>query len=227
MAVPDWLDPLYDAAQQRALDEWAIGELGTPGAELMERAGAGLAEVVQRLAPSGEIVVVCGKGNNGGDGLVCARLLRRLGREARVLLLGSADELRGDARANYERLEGAPPEPFEAGALRTASAIVDAILGTGFSGEPREPVAGAIEAVNAAGGGERVVVACDVPSGVDASTGEVHGAAVRADATVTFHASKPGLWIAPGKEHAGAVEVADIGIPPGGPADTQLGLIDR
>src|SRR5437660_12706236 len=161
MAVPDWLDPLYDAAQQRALDEWAIGELGTPGAELMERAGAGLAEVVQRLAPSGEIVVVCGKGNNGGDGLVCARLLRRLGREARVLLLGSPDELRGDARANYERLEGAPPDPFDAGSLDGAAAVVDAILGTGFSGEPRDPAAGAIAAINSAAAGNRIVVACD------------------------------------------------------------------
>ena len=142
MAVPDWLDPLYDAAQQRALDEWSINQLGTPGVELMERAGAGLAEHVQRLAPTGEIAVVCGKGNNGGDGLVCARLLRRLGRDARVLLLGSPDELRGDARTNYERLEGNPLEPFDAGALHGAAAIVDAILGTGFSGEPREPAAG-------------------------------------------------------------------------------------
>jgi ADP-dependent NAD(P)H-hydrate dehydratase / NAD(P)H-hydrate epimerase len=225
MAVPDWLDPLYDAAQQRALDEWAIGELGISGVELMERAGAGLAEVIQRLAPTGEIVVVCGKGNNGGDGLVCARLLRRLGRDARVLLLGSPDELRGDARTNYERLEGAPPEQFDPGALDGAAAIVDAILGTGFSGEPREPAAGAIEAIDAAGAGDAVVVACDVPSGVDASTGEVHGAAVRAGATVTFHAAKPGLWIAPGKEHAGEVEVVDIGIPLGGPVDPQLGLI--
>src|SRR5581483_2223856 len=161
MAVPDWLDPLYDAAQQRALDEWAIGELGIAGVDLMERAGAGLAEIVQRLAPTGEIVVVCGKGNNGGDGFVCARLLRRLGRDARVLLLGSPDELQGDARTNYERLEGAPPEPFDAGALDGAAAIVDAILGTGFSGEPREPAAGAIGAINAAAAPDRVVVACD------------------------------------------------------------------
>ena len=180
----------------------------------MERAGAGLTEVVQRVAPTGPIAVVCGKGNNGGDGLVCARLLRRLGREARVLLLGSGDELRGDARTNYERLEGEPAEPFAGVGLDGAGAIVDAILGTGFSGEPRDSAAAAIAAINAtAGGGRTVVVACDVPSGVDASTGEVHGVAVRADTTVTFHAAKPGLWIAPGKACAGAVEVIDIGIP--------------
>jgi ADP-dependent NAD(P)H-hydrate dehydratase / NAD(P)H-hydrate epimerase len=223
MALPDWLDPLYDAREQRALDGWAIDELGIPGLELMERAGAGLAEAVQRLAPTGEIVVVCGRGNNGGDGLVCARLLRRLGREARVLLLGAADELRGDVRTNYERLQGPPPEPFDPAALGGAAAVVDAILGTGFSGEPREPAAGAIEAISSARAG--VVVACDVPSGVDASTGEVQGAAVRAHATVTFHAAKPGLWIAPGKACAGQIEVVDIGIPAGGPVEPEIGLI--
>jgi hydroxyethylthiazole kinase-like uncharacterized protein yjeF len=223
MPLPNWLDPLPDAEQQQAIDRWAIEELDIPGVALMERAGAGLAEVVQRRAPIGEIVVVCGKGNNGGDGLVCARLLRRLGRAARVMLIGSAEELQGDARTNYERLEGDPPVPFDPVALAGAPAIVDAILGTGFSGEPRDPAAGAIEAINAAGA--RVVVACDVPSGVDASTGEVHGAAVRADGTVTFHAAKPGLWIAPGKGYAGDVEVVDIGIPSGGPADPLIGLI--
>src|SRR5207302_567889 len=82
-------------------------------------------------------------GNNGGDGLVCARLLRRLGRNARVLLLAPGDELRGDALANYERLEGDPPEPFDPAALDGSAAIVDAILGTGVSGEAREPGAGA------------------------------------------------------------------------------------
>ncbi len=225
MALPDWLDPLPDAPQQRALDEWAIDELKIPGIELMERAGSGLEEVVQRMVPTGQIVVVCGKGNNGGDGFVCARLLRELGRDVRVLLLGSPDELRGDAGTNCSRLPGAPPEPFEAAALDGAHGVIDAILGTGFSGEPREPAAGAIEAINDAARGA-VVIACDVPSGVDASTGEVLGSAVRARATVTFHAAKPGLWIAPGKDHAGTVEVRDIGIPPGGPAEPRIGLIE-
>ena len=119
MAVPDWLDPLYDAAQQRALDEWAIGELGMPGVELMERAGAGLAEVAQRLAPTGEIVVVCGKGNNGGDGLVCARLLRRLGgraraaaRLARPAARRRADELRAP-RGHAARASSIPVRSTE------------------------------------------------------------------------------------------------------------------
>jgi ADP-dependent NAD(P)H-hydrate dehydratase / NAD(P)H-hydrate epimerase len=227
MTLPDWLEPLPDAAQQRALDEWTIGERGTPGIELMERAGAGLARLVAELAPAGRIVVVCGKGNNGGDGFVTARLLREQGREVNVLLLGEASELRGDARANYERLTGGSVEGFGSERLAGASAIVDALLGTGFQGAPREPVAAAIRAINEVGERERtVVVACDVPSGVDASTGEVEGEAVRAAATVTFNAGKPGLWIAPGKTHAGNVSVIDIGIPSGGPAEPIVGLID-
>ncbi len=94
------------------------------------------------------------------------------------------------------------------------------MLGTGFEGEAREPAAGAIEAINAA---DAMVVACDVPSGVNASTGEVEGAAVRAEATATFNAAKPGLWIAPGKDHSGEVHVVDIGIPPGGPGEPAVG----
>jgi ADP-dependent NAD(P)H-hydrate dehydratase / NAD(P)H-hydrate epimerase len=222
VTLPDWLDPLPDAAQQRSLDEWAIDDLGISGLELMERAGRGLGELVLGLVPSGTVAVVCGKGNNGGDGFVCARILRELGREVRVLLLGAAEELRGDARTNCERLPGDPPEPFDAERLDAVAAVVDAILGTGSSGAPRQPAAGAIEAINRAGA---TVIACDVPSGVDASTGEVQGAAVRAAATATFHAAKPGLWISPGKDHAGRITVIDIGIPPGGPAEPQIGLI--
>src|SRR5580658_985911 len=224
MTLPDWLDPLPDPAEQRALDEWAIGELGRPGIELMERAGTGLADLVEERA-LGRVAVVCGKGNNGGDGLVAARVLRERGREVDVLLLGAPGEYRGDAATNLERLPGPPPEPFAARTLAGAGAIIDAILGTGFAGEAREPVAGAIEAINEAR--ERaVIVACDIPSGVDGSSGVVTGAAVRAHATVTFHAAKPGLWIAPGKQHAGEVHVIDIGIPAGGPADPRIGLID-
>jgi NAD(P)H-hydrate epimerase len=223
--LPDWLDPLPDAGEQRALDEWTISERGIPGVELMERAGAGLADLVDELAPAGRVAVVCGKGNNGGDGLVAARVLRSRGRGVDVLLLGDPGELRGDAAANLERLPGDRPVPFSAEALLGAAAIIDAILGTGFSGEPREPAAGAIGTINLVGGGGAVVVACDVPSGVDASTGEIAGVAVAARATATFNAGKPGLWIAPGKAKAGEVRVIDIGIPPGGPADPSVGLI--
>jgi hydroxyethylthiazole kinase-like uncharacterized protein yjeF len=224
VTLPDWLEPLPDASEQRSLDQWAIGELGIPGLDLMERAGAGLTALVEELAPTGTIAVVCGRGNNGGDGFVVARLLRRQGREVRVLALAPVDELQGDAHTNAQRLPGAAPEPFQAAALDGAGAIVDAILGTGFAGAPREPACGAIEAINARGD-QAVVLACDVPSGVNASTGEVDAVAVHAHATATFHAAKPGLWIAPGKRHAGIVRVIDIGIPPGGPGDPAIGLI--
>jgi hydroxyethylthiazole kinase-like uncharacterized protein yjeF len=224
--LPDWLSPLPDAEQQRASDEWAIQEQGILGAELMERAGAGLAGLVQERSPTGRVVVVCGKGNNGGDGLVVARLLRDAGRTVDVRLLSEADELRGDARHNLGRLRGPAPERFAPEALKGAAAVVDAILGTGFQGAPREPAAGAIAAIDEAAERGVVVVACDVPSGVNASTGEIEGAAVPAAATATFHAGKPGLWIAPGKAHAGQVRVIDIGIPSGAPSRPQVGLID-
>ena len=152
MTLPNWLEPLPDAAQQRALDEWAIGELGIPGVELMERAGGGLAALVMERAPVGNVVVVCGKGNNGGDGLVVARLLRSQGRDVSVLLTGEPDGFRGDARTNLERLAGPAPEPFSAAALGRPAVIVDAILGTGFSGEPRGEAATAIDAINGARG---------------------------------------------------------------------------
>ena len=153
--LPAWLEALPDAAEQRALDSWAINQLGTPGLDLMERAGRGLTDLVSRRVPDGRIAVVCGRGNNGGDGFVTARMLREQGREVTVLLLGSGDELKGDARTNYERLPGASPEAFDAVRLDGAAGIVDAILGTGFEGEPREPAAGAITAITRRGRGRR------------------------------------------------------------------------
>jgi len=134
---------------------------------------------------------------------VAARLLRDEGREADVLAIAPLDELQGDARANLERLPGEAPRPFEAEALMGSGAVVDALLGTGFEGEPREPVAGAIAAINAQ---DAPVVACDVPSGVNASTGEVEGEAVRAEVTASFHGSKLGLHVMAGAEHAGGGE---------------------
>jgi hydroxyethylthiazole kinase-like uncharacterized protein yjeF len=223
--LPAWTTPLLDAEQQRAADAWAI-ESGQPGIKLMERAGAGLVDALVKRVPHGRVAVVCGKGNNGGDGLVAARRLRELGREVDVLLLAPGDQLRGDARANFERLGGEAAAPFSPTALDHAAVIVDAILGTGFSGEPREPARSAIEAINEAGRRGAVVIACDVPSGVNASTGEVLGPAVRAALTITFHADKPGLWIAPGKDHAGEVEVVAIGIGKDAPVVPRLGLID-
>jgi hydroxyethylthiazole kinase-like uncharacterized protein yjeF len=225
MSLPSWLEPLPDAEEQRALDRWAIEQVGIPGIDLMELAGAGLADLAGGLIPAGPIAVVCGKGNNGGDGLVAARVLRQRGREVRVLLLGDPGDLEGDAKTNLDRLPEDGPEPFSEATLRHAAGIIDAILGTGFEGQPREPAAGAIKAINAAAEEGVTVIACDVPSGVDASSGEALGAAVRASATATFHAAKPGLWISPGKDLAGEVVEVQIGIPPDGPVEPGAGLI--
>jgi hydroxyethylthiazole kinase-like uncharacterized protein yjeF len=224
-ALPAWLDPLYEAAEMRACDAWAIDEQGVPSLDLMEHASLGLARLTARLARPGlPIRVVVGAGNNGGDGLAAARLLREEGRVVDVLAVVALDELAGDARANLERLPGEPPEPFEPRRLEGSGAIVDAILGTGFTGTPREPAAAAISAINAA---DAPTIACDVPSGVDTSSGEVVAAAVRADATATFHGSKIGLHVAPGALHAGTVEVIEIGIPRGAPTAAAVGLISE
>jgi NAD(P)H-hydrate epimerase len=241
VSLPDWLDPLWEAAEMRAVDAHAIEDAGVPSLDLMERAGAGLARVVADAADGrGPVRVVIGKGNNGGDGLVVARLLREDGHEVDVLATGDVNELEGDARANLDRLPGDAPIDFAVAALDGSAVIVDAMLGTGFEGEPRAPMAGAIEAINElrAGGGDAaaagagtkpapIVVACDVPSGVNASTGEVVGVAIEADVTATFHGPKIGLYVEPGKSHAGRVEVIEIGIPRAAPKPQIAGLISE
>jgi NAD(P)H-hydrate epimerase len=218
-----WLKSLYDAEGMRGVDRWAIEERDIPSLELMEAAGRAVAEVVAGLAPGGPVRVVCGKANNGGDGFVAARLLREMGFEVEVLLLWSGEELRGDAAVNFERSGGDLVEGDLTGRLVGSGAVVDAIFGTGFEGAPREPAAGAITAINGCGA---PVVACDIASGVDASTGEVEGEAVAADVTVSFHAAKLGQRVAPGKWHTGELRVAPIGIPAGAPGEALCGEID-
>src|SRR5579871_4113020 len=119
--MTEWLEALPDAGEQRALDAWAIDTLGIPGADLMERAGSGLTRVCMERAPAGTAAVVCGGGNNGGDGLVAARLMRELGREVNVLMVGDPSRLQGDAKLNYDRLPGPAPEPFTPAALAGAT----------------------------------------------------------------------------------------------------------
>jgi len=174
------LEPLLSAEETRRAEEAHQGSLD----ELMERAGAAVAEVVLRQFP-GRVTAVCGRGNNGGDGKVCARVLGDAGREVRVV-------------------DGV-------GDLGQPDVVVDALLGIGLRDAPREDAARMIELMNASG---RPIVAVDVPSGVNASTGEVPGAAVVATTTVTFGAAKVGLAIAPGRFHAGAVHIAPIGLRP-------------
>ncbi|MBS1879041.1 MAG: NAD(P)H-hydrate dehydratase [Actinobacteria bacterium] len=218
-----WLEPLYDAEGMRATDRWAIVEQGVPSLDLMEYAGRALAEAVAELGPRGPVRIVCGKGNNGGDGFVAARLLRELGFEVDVLLLWPAGEVGGDAAVNLARVDAhelGPDELVER--LHGSGAVVDAIFGTGFSGAPREPARAAIAAINRAGA---PVVACDIASGVDASTGEVAGEPVAASITVSFHAAKLGQLVAPGKWAGGELRVVPIGIPAGAPVAPAAGRI--
>jgi ADP-dependent NAD(P)H-hydrate dehydratase / NAD(P)H-hydrate epimerase len=199
-----WSDPLYTADEMRA----AEAKYGGATIELMERAGRATADVVLRDHPDARSVSVwCGTGANGGDGFVVARLLREAGRDVDVVLLGSEERVQGDAAESLGRARTAGV-PF-VDAPVAPDVVVDALFGTGFSGAPRREAAERIEALNDVG---VPVVSVDVPSGVDASTGEVAGAAVEATTTVTFHAQKVGLAVAPGRFHAGDVEVADIGV---------------
>ena len=225
MALPSWLSPIYDAAEMRASDAWAIEDQGVPSLELMEAAGSALAARAGELAGSGPVRIVCGKGNNAGDGFVAARLLAEGGHGVEVLLLWPPGELSGDAATNLSRAERfsrqIEPEELSA-ALAGSGAVVDAVFGTGFSGTLRPPADAAIEAMNSCGA---PLVAADIASGVDGGTGEVQGAAVEAQVTVTFHEAQIGHWISPGKWHSGQVEVAKIGIPSGAPLEPAAGLI--
>ena len=179
-------EPLYTADEMRAAEARYPGYPDTVG-ELMERAGCEAARVALELHPGARRwTVVCGGGSNGGDGRIAARELERAGKDVRVV----------DAKAGETDL-GEP------------DVIVDALFGTGFSGEPRAEAVALIERMN---GACARVLAIDVPSGVDASTGEAAGPAVNADATVTFHGRKLGLVVAPGRFHAGDVHVAHIGL---------------
>jgi hydroxyethylthiazole kinase-like uncharacterized protein yjeF len=203
---------LYTAQEMSRADS-AAQELGIPGGVLMERAGVAMASIALERYSPGQALVVSGGGNNGGDGFVIARELHRSGVD--VAVLATKSEYEGDPATNLQALRNLrvrfiPQEDLEA-ELEVADLLVDALLGTGFSGEVREKEAGMIEKMNSA----RVpVLAVDVPSGVDGATGEVQGVAVLADVTVCAHAAKVGCVISPGREHAGEVLAVDIGIPP-------------
>ena len=215
---------VFTADEMRRLDRRAIAELHIPGATLMENAGRGAAESIVAALPAlgaprrgARVVVVCGKGGNGGDGFVVARWLKRRGARASVLLAFSPAEIGGDARLKLEELRRSGVRPLRleddraiAAALARAHLVVDALLGTGSRGSPEGSVARAIELINACG---RPVVALDIPSGMSADGGAQAGAAVRATMTLTFAGLKRGLVTSPGDELAGRVSVVPIGVP--------------
>ena len=201
---------LYTAQEMSRADS-AAQELGIPGGVLMERAGAAMARIALERYSPGRALIVCGGGNNGGDGFVIARELHRSGVD--VAVLATKSEYEGDPATNLEALRNLDvrlisPEDLDA-ELEVADLLVDALLGTGFSGEVREKEAGIIEKMHST---RAPVLAVDVPSGVDGATGEVQGVAVLADVTVCAHAAKVGCVISPGREHAGEVLAVDIAL---------------
>ena len=225
---------LWRAEQVRAFDRIAIDELGIPGHRLMGQAGRAAFEALRERWPQARrIAVLCGTGNNGGDGYVIARHLHNQGAQVRIYAFKEPDALTGDAAVNAgicQRMgmsivdvsNNTQPPPDWARHWSGANVIVDALLGTGFSGAVREPMTGAIQSLNALarpGSASRktpavTVLAVDVPSGLDCNSGTVSNVAVRADLTVTFVAAKVGFRHADARHTLGAVAVASIGAPP-------------
>ncbi len=204
--------------EMAALDRAAMHS-GIPSLQLMERAGKHVAEQARDmvgLCAGKRVVVVAGRGNNGGDGLVAARYLSSWGAETLTVILGEASGLRPDAAVNHRRLveAGCEVAGVEDGLPRLAGErfdlAIDAVFGIGFHGKAEGEHARAIEAIN---GGGAPVLAVDVPSGMDAATGSVEGPAVRAARTVTFAWPKVGHYLFPGAELVGELVVVDIGIP--------------
>ena len=217
-------------AQVREVDRRAIEDYHIPGIVLMENAGRNAAEVVRQEfaacedASSGNrfVAIVCGRGNNGGDGFVIARHLSNRRIPVEVFLACRPEGLSGDAAANHEIVARMgltlrafdTPEAIAANRPRLGEAwvVVDAVLGTGFFGQVRSPLDSVIEAVNAAR--DARIVAIDLPSGLDCDTGRGSNATVRADLTVTFVGRKLGFDAPGAAEYTGRVVVADIGAPP-------------
>jgi NAD(P)H-hydrate epimerase len=200
--------------QMREADRRCIEEIGIPSVILMNTAGTRVFEHVNR----GPVGIVCGKGNNGGDGLVVARLALLAGYDPRVILVGDLDKLNNDPAIFYQAyrnlggkvvaVQDEAAAAKQVGALGDCAVLVDALLGTGVKGEVTGPLRAAIDAWP-----EVYTVAVDVPSGLDANTGAVCGNCVRADITVTFQYAKQGLVMPEAKRYVGRLVVADIGIP--------------
>lgn len=215
--------PIVTAAQMQSLDRRTIQESGVPGTVLMERAGAGVLACLQQeigTLRGKTCTILCGKGNNGGDGLVVARLLHKQRARVRVLTMTPATDLSRDAAHMYRQLIRTAGKtvvkPFTStsqaqSALQHSDIVIDALLGTGLAAPVAGRYAQAIESINHA---QRLTVSLDLPSGIHADSGAVLGQAVKASLTVTFGLPKLGLFQQQGIDHAGRVEIVDIGIPP-------------
>ena len=207
------------AAEMRQIDQETIEGVGIPGIVLMETAGSAIVRAIERYYPTCQrIGVLVGKGNNGGDGLVIARQLAHAGREVHLFLVSPADNFTGAAEVNLQiaknlRLhmeEIASGDDFFGERGASCGLLVDAIFGTGLRGTVREPIASVIHAMNSVA---VPILSVDLPTGLDADTGNPLGACVQADRTVTIGLPKRGLLVHPGAEFAGKLEVVDIGFP--------------
>lgn len=209
---------LLTASQMQDVDSRAIDERGIPGLELMEQAGLRCVDEIDDMFAGhrGRALILVGKGNNGGDGLVIARHLRKGGWKVAVFCASNPDEFSGDAAINLRRIDRSSVLLFTdmdllPSLINDSDLIVDALLGTGLTSTLKGRYLDIITAVNDS---DKVVLAVDLPSGVNATTGEVMGVAILADVTVTFAAPKLGHVLYPGATHAGRLVVVDIGIPP-------------
>jgi hydroxyethylthiazole kinase-like uncharacterized protein yjeF len=204
---------LLEPAEMAVADRLTI-EAGVPGTTLMENAGYAVADDISvRHGQGTRVAVVCGPGNNGGDGFVVARVLAERGFVVRLGLLGDRGTLTGDAAIAADRFRG-PVEPATPALLQRADVVVDALFGAGLARPLEGAAADMVRAINAAGASGVIVVAVDLPSGIDGRTGAVQGVAVKARRSVTFFRRKPGHLLLPGRLHAGRITVADIGIRP-------------
>ncbi len=217
------------AEEMRRLDQAAIETAGIPGLILMENAAVGLLRAVREILGDHlthrRFIIVCGKGNNGGDGYALARHLFNRGAEVTVIAAGSVSELKGDAGVNagiFKTIGGRIFEVKQSGSLPdlpAADMIIDGLLGTGLSGAAKGLIARLIEWINSR---PEPVLAIDIPSGVESDTGAARGAAVQADWTVTMGLLKRGLVLPPGRDLAGKVTIANISLPPGVRAGSQI-----
>ena len=213
---------LVTPKQMQELDRRTIQEAKIPGTTLMERAGSGVvAQLLQHYGPlkGKKVVAFCGKGNNGGDGLVVARLLQGKGATIKAVLMAPYQELSKDAKTMYRHLTKKikpshilirPRQEILESLTQDAHILIDGLLGTGLSSSIREPYSSAIKTMNAA---RAYTVAVDIPSGLDSETGAILGTAVQADLTVTFGCPKIGLYVGDAIDHVGRIETVDIGIP--------------
>jgi len=211
---------IVTAEEMQELDRRAIEKLHIPSINLMENAGKAVAEEALSFPVSSKILVICGKGNNGGDGFVAARYLAIKRRDVKILLIGRMDEVKHDPKINVYKLKAQKVEVVACPDLNSFNdfkeemkdydVIIDALFGIGLKTELKSPYSDIITYLNSL---KSHIIAVDVPSGLDATTGKVLGAAVKAERTVTFAAVKKGLVEGEGPKYAGEVKVADIGIP--------------